>query len=92
MIDKLKVLLWILILAVAIGMLEGCSTAPVSENEQFERDERELLRLEKFERDRLDCESRGGMIQIRRHEWVPRYCTYRACPPSPSDRVECVRR
>ncbi len=84
------VLLLVIIGTLALTM--GCSTTPLTEDQLYESENRELLRLEKFERDRQSCELAGGMIQITRKEWAPRYCAYRACPPGRSDRVECVRR
>ena len=70
---------------------EGCSSTPLTEDQQYERDNKELLRIEAFERYAASCEAQGARVRITRHSFVPRYCMYITCPPARGDRVECVR-
>ncbi len=88
---KMRAVLLVVIIS-TLALTMGCSTTPLTEDQLYENENRETLRLEKFERDRMSCEQAGGMIKITRREWVPRYCMYKACPPGRSDRVQCVWR
>lgn len=84
----MKILACIFWLGIILGACAGCAT-PLTD---YERADREVLRLEAFVVYEAACEAAGGMIEITRHEWTPRYCASRACPPGRTDAVRCVSR
>ena len=73
-------------LLIILLMLTGCAT-PLTE---YERADREVLRLEAFYIYEAQCDAWGGMIEITRHAWTPRSCAWKKCPPSRGDWVRCV--
>ena len=75
-------------LLIILLLLSGCAT-PLTE---YERADREVMRLEAFYRFEAQCAAQGGMIEITRWSWVPRSCASRTCPPNRDDAVRCVAR
>jgi len=73
-----------------VATCSGCA-GTLTEDQKYERAEKEILRLEAFEMWSADCVGKGARVQITRRSFTPRHCRYIACPPARGDRVECVR-
>lgn len=85
----MKILAAIFWTGILIGACAGCAT-PLTD---YERADREILRLEAFVVYERSCNAQGGMVEItRRGGWLPRRCMSQACPPARHDAVSCVAR
>lgn len=69
-------------------LLAGCASAPLTEDEQYEREDREIQRLEQYYRDVADCETTGGIIVIFRHISTGRL--RKNTPPRRHERYGCA--
>ena len=81
-----------MLIMITLLMLAGCGAMPTTDQQRYERANAEVLRLEAFAIFEVQCKRQGGNIEIRRREWMPRYCTWRKCPPGRMDSVRCVSR
>ena len=66
----------------------GCASEPLTEDEQYERDDREILRLEQYYKDVINCEASGGMIHIDRYMSGGRFSKNK--PPRRDERYGCM--
>ncbi len=72
-------------------LVGGCASAPLTEDEQYKRDDKETLRLEKFYRDQRACRAGGGFIVIQRWGGSRRSMSRKPLPPSRWDSYGCER-
>ena len=68
--------------------ITGCASEPLTEQQQYERDDREILRLEQYHKDVANCEASGGMIHIDRYMSGGRFNKNK--PPRRDERYGCV--
>ncbi len=66
----------------------ACSTQPLTEEQLYERENKEILRLEKFYADEAVCESKGGHMYIKRHMSVGKL--RRNVPPRWGEQYSCM--
>ena len=78
----------LLSLALCTILIGGCVSAPLTEEEHYDRDDREILRLERFYRDEKACKDAGGVMVIKR--WGPTIRRKQA-PPRRWDDYGCLR-
>lgn len=71
--------------------LAGCVTLTDSERTErrYERQARELERLDRWYEDSAQCRAVGGKMLIKRWR-LPFGCRYKACPPSHGDFYTCA--
>ncbi len=79
------------LIMVCLILIGGCAGAPLTDEEQYERDDRETLRLEKFYRDEKACSAAGGFIIIQRWGGSRRSMSRKPLPPSRWDSYGCER-
>ena len=77
---------------VVLILIGGCATAPLTDEQQYERDNKETLRLEQFYRDEAACMAWGGIIVIHRWGYTIKQRTSRKMtPPRQYDTYGCMR-
>lgn len=69
-----------------ILLLTGCTTLT-----EYERADRENLRIEKFYLDEAVCKANGGWLEIKRHGSLTRRCMSRSCPARKGEQYRCVK-
>jgi PBP1b-binding outer membrane lipoprotein LpoB len=69
-------------------LITGCASEPLTEQQQYERDDREVLRLEQYYKDVANCEASGGMMHIDRYMSGGRFNRNR--PPRRDERYGCI--
>lgn len=65
----------------------GCASEPLT---PYERQDREIKRLEQFYADERSCKEQRGVILIKRRGYVPYNCRRSLCPPSRGEIYYCV--
>ncbi len=66
----------------------ACSTQPLTEAQLYERENKEILRVEKFYADEARCKAQGGTMYIKRHMSVGKL--RRNVPPRWGERYTCM--
>ncbi len=56
----------ILVLIVLTVLVGGCATAGLTLQERYDKNDREVLVREEYQRDASSCERAGGVMQLRR--------------------------
>lgn len=75
-------------LSAAILVCVACSTQPLTEEQLYERENREILRIEQFRTDEAICKAQGGIIFIKRHMSVGKL--RRDTPPKWGEQYACM--
>lgn len=91
----MKILAAIFWLGFILGSCAGCATLTEEQQaeHEYEVQEKELLRLEKFYNFERSCRRAGGTVQVMRRSVgsLPHRCMWEACPPNKYDQYSCVR-
>ncbi len=77
---------------VLLILLGGCASAPLTDEQQYDRDNKEILRIEKFYRDERNCLDTNGVMVIRRWGITARQRVgHKLAPPRRWDTYGCMR-
>lgn len=63
----------VLIILASILFCVGCSTQQLTEEQQYERANKETLRIERYYRDKANCEARGDTLYIYSHTGLSKF-------------------
>lgn len=66
----------------------ACSMQPLTEAQKYERENKEILRVEKFYADEAACKARGGHMYVKRHMSIGKL--RRNQPPEWGERYGCM--
>ena len=83
----------LLTMALCAILIGGCASVPLTDEQLYERENRETLRLEQFYRDERACRRAGGFIVIKRWSNARRKSSGRKlAPPGRGDTYGCATR
>lgn len=73
-------------------LLGGCASVPLTDEERYEREDREILRIEQFYREEKACRDSGGIMVIKRWGTTARqHVSGKLQPPRRWDSYGCMR-
>ena len=77
-----------LIILASILFCVGCSTQQLTEEQQYDRENKETLRIEKYYKDKADCEAKGDTLYIHSHSSLSKFGRQR--PPKRDESYSCM--
>ena len=66
----------------------GCSSQQLTEEQRYDRENKETLRIERYYRDKADCEARGDKLYVERHSGLSKFG--RDKPPKWDEGYSCM--
>lgn len=66
----------------------ACTTTTLTEHEQYERENKKIMRVTQYYKDKATCEARGDTLYIHRHSGISKFG--RDKPPKWDEHYSCM--